>query len=159
MRTWVKATIGTVVVLVLGFAALAGTGAYYFFRQLESRTATEAETQKDFDAVLKRFTGRPPLLEIADLRAGNFRINRAPHPQGRRAATVYILTWDGDEDRLLKTNVPLWLMKFSSINILSHLGIAPEKFRLTAEDLARYGPGIVVDYRKTGSTRVLIWVE
>ena len=157
MRTWVKATIGTVVVLALGFAALAGTGAYYFFRQLESRTATEAETQPDFDVVLKRFPGRPPLVEIADLRAGNLRINRTAHPQGRRAATVYILTWDGD--RLLKTNVPLWLMRFSSINSLSHLGIAPEKFRLTAEDLARYGPGIVVDYRKAGSSRVLIWLE
>jgi len=119
----------------------------------------EAETQPAFEAVLKRFTGRPPLVEIKDLRAGDFRLNRTAHPQGLRAATVYILTWDGDKDRLLKTNVPLWLMKFSSINILSHLGIAPEKFRLTAEDLARYGPGIVVDYRKTGSTRVLIWVE
>jgi hypothetical protein len=159
MRTWVKATIGTVVVLALGFAALAGTGAYYFFRQLESRTATEAQTQPEFDAVLKRFVGRVPLVEIADLRAGDIRIHRAAHPQGRRAATVYILTWDGDEDRLLKTNVPLWLMRFSSINILSQLGVAPEKFRLTAEDLARYGPGIVVDFRKAGSTRILIWVE
>jgi hypothetical protein len=43
--------------------------------------------------------------------------------------------------------------------VLSHLGIAPEKFRLTAEDLARYGPGIVVDYRQPGSDQVLIWLE
>jgi hypothetical protein len=50
-------------------------------------------------------------------------------------------------------------MRFSSINILSHLGIAPERFSLTVQDLERYGPGIIVDFRHPGVNRVLIWAE
>ena len=59
MRTWIKVTIGSVVLVVLAFAALAGTGAYYFFRHLETRTAAETDVKKDFDAVRARFAARP----------------------------------------------------------------------------------------------------
>jgi len=159
MRTWVKVSLVGIVVVILGFATLAGTGAYFFFRQLETRTASENETKGDFEAIKTRFAGRQPLVEVVDLQSADLRINRVAHPDGRRAETVHVLTWSASEEELLKTNVPLWLMRFSSINILSHLGIAPQKFRLTAEDLARYGPGIVVDYLKPGSTHVLIWLE
>jgi hypothetical protein len=50
-------------------------------------------------------------------------------------------------------------MRFSSVDLLSRLGIAPEQFRLTADDLARYGPGIVLDYRPAGQSHAIIWVE
>ena len=159
MRTWVKVTLVSVIVLVLGFFMLAGAGAYFVFRHFETRTVAEAETKPDFETIVKRFAGRPPLLEIIDLQKADIRINRTVHPQGRRANTVYILNWNADEEKLVKTDVPIWLMQFSSINVLSHLGLAPERFRLTAEDLARFGPGIVVDYRKPGTFQVLIWVE
>jgi hypothetical protein len=159
VRKWVKYTLAVVAVLAIGFMALAGTGAYLVFRHLETRTVAGGETKPDFDTIAKRFAGRPPLVEIVDLQKADVRINRSVHPQGRRANTVYILNWNAEQEKLVKTDVPLWLMQFSSINVLSHLGLAPEKFRLTAEDLARYGPGIVVDYRKPGSFQVLIWVE
>ena len=159
MRTWVKVTLVSVVILVFGFFALAGAGTYLVFRHLETRTVPEAESKPDFEAITKRFAGRPPLVEIVDLQKADIRIHRTVDPQGRRAKTVYVLNWNADEDKLIKTDVPLWLMQFSSINVLSHLGLAPDKFRLTADDLARYGPGIVVDYRKPGTFQVLIWVE
>jgi hypothetical protein len=50
-------------------------------------------------------------------------------------------------------------MRFSTVNILSQLGIAPAKFRLTVGDIEHYGPGIVVDYSSRGAFRVLVWVE
>ena len=159
MRTWVKVSLVSVAVLVIGFFTLAGAGAYFFFRELETRSGTETEVNKDFETTRARFTGRQPLVEIINLQAADIRVNRSTHPEGRRAETVHVLTWDAEDQKLLRTNVPLWLMRFSSINILSHLGVAPEKFRLTADDLARYGPGIVVDYKKTGSSQVLIWLE
>ena len=60
---------------------------------------------------------------------------------------------------MVRTEVPLWLMRFSSVNILSQLGVAPERFRLTVSDIQRYGPGIVVDYGSRGTSRVLVWVD
>ena len=159
MRKWVKVTLWGVAVLAVGFMILAGTGAYYVFRNLETRTATEADTKKDFESVRARFATRASMVEVVDLSSGNLKINRIQHPEGRRAETVHILTWSAEEERVLRTDVPLWLMRFSSVNVLSHLGIAPAKYRLTVEDLARFGPGVVVDFNRPGRDHVLIWLE
>lgn len=158
MRTWVKVTIGVVVVAVLGIATLAGVGSYYFFRHLETGQTTEADTLKTFDALRAQFGSRQPLIEIVNLQAADVRINRTAHPEGRRASTLHFLTWDSEKGRL-QADVPLWLMRFSSVNILSSLGLAPEKFRLTAADIARYGPGIVTEFRQPGRSDVIIWTE
>ena len=159
MRKWVKVTLILVAVGAFLFMVLAGAGAYYVFRHLDRRTTTEADTRGDFDAVRTKFAGRAPLVEIRNLASGDLTINRVVHPQGRRATTVHVMTWNAEESQFLRTDVPIWLTKFSSINVLSHLGIAPQKFRLTAEDLERFGPGIVVDYKQPGKNPVLIWLE
>jgi len=159
MRTWVKMTLAGFAVCALAFSALAGTGAYLFFRHLETSKVAETSAGTDFDAVRKKFLGRPPLIDVVNPRSGDIRVNRVKHPEGLRATTVYVLTWTAEDDQMLKTDIPLWMMRFSSINILSHLGIAPNRYRLTAEDVASFGPGIVVDYSEPGSKRVLIWVE
>ena len=159
VRTWVKVTIGGVVVAVACVIALAGTGAYFFFRDLETAAASEADVRRDADAIRTRFGSRPPLIEVVNLQAADVRIQRTAHPEGRRADTLHVLTWDAESGDRLRTSLPLWLMRFSSVNIASHLGIAPDRFRLTAEDVAAYGPGVVVDYREAGKNVVVIWVE
>ena len=50
-------------------------------------------------------------------------------------------------------------MRFSTLNIGSQLGIVPANFRLTVNDIQRYGPGILVDYGSAGTSRVLVWVD
>ena len=159
MRTWVKVSIGVVVAAAVGFIAVSGTGAYFFLRELETAPASEADARTDADAIRTRFGSRPPLVEVVNLAAADVRVQRTTHPDGRRAETLHVLTWDAESGDRLRTSVPLWLMRFSSLNIASYLGVAPEKFRLTAEDIASYGPGVVVDYRQPGQTLVLLWVE
>lgn len=70
-----------------------------------------------------------------------------------------MINWEADGNELVKTEVPLWMARFSSVNLFSNLGVAPERFRLTVDDIKRYGPGIVVDYRSPGKFRVVIWVD
>lgn len=159
MRTWVKVTLVGFAVCAVAFGALAGTGAYLFFRHLETTKIGESSAQSEFEAVREKFKGRLPLIEVNDPKSGDIRVQRVKHPQGLRASTIYVLTWNSEDDQLLKTDIPLWMMRFSSINILSHLGVAPNRYRLTAEDVASFGPGILVDYRAPGSKQVLIWVE
>jgi hypothetical protein len=159
MRTWVKVTLAGVSVVVIGVLALGGTAAYFVFRNLERRGASEADTVRAIEAVRERFPARPPLVEVIDPQAGNIRLNRLVHPEGKRPTTIHVLAWNADDGELLRTKAPLWLMRFSSLNILSQLGIAPAKFRLTVQDVERYGPGIVADYRRPGRSLVLIWVE
>lgn len=159
MRRWAKVTIVGGAIVLLGFIALAGTAGYLVFRHMDTRSATEADARRDFEAVRARFLVRPPLIEIVNPKAADIRVNRLAHPEGRRGNTLHVLTWSVDDGQLLRTHVPIWLMRFSTVNVLSHLGIAPSRFRLTVEDLKRYGPGIVVDYRPAAGDHVLIWME
>lgn len=159
MRTWVKATLGGVAVLALGIGILASVSAYYVFRNLDTRTASEADVQGEFQVIRTRFGARPPLIDIVDPRAMDLRINRPAEPDGRAISTLHVLAWEAEDRRVLKTAAPIWLMRFNSYNVLSQLGITPEQFRLTVQDIERYGPGVVVDYSRPGKNRVLIWVD
>jgi hypothetical protein len=159
MRTWVKVTLGGVLLFLIGFGVLAGIGAYFVLGNLDVRPASETDALRDVEVVKARFGGRQPLVEVVNPKAGDVRINRAVHPEGRRATTLHVMTWEGEEGRVLRSEIPVWLMRFSTLNIASRLGLAPEKFRLTAQDVEAYGPGIVVDYRRPGEQHVLIWVE
>jgi hypothetical protein len=159
MRTWQKATLGVVITIIVIVAALAGTGAYFVLRHLEKTVTSEAEANKVMDAVRSRYAPRVPLVEISDPRSGDIRINREPGPAAPRVGTAHIINWKAEGSELTRTEVPLWLARFSSINILSQLGVAPERFRLTVADIERYGPGVVADYRSPGAMRILIWVD
>ena len=159
MRTWVKATLGGLAVIVLGFAALAGTGTYLVLRNLDKRAVGETESIKAIDAVKARFGARPPLVEIIDPRRVDIRINRPAEPSASPVSTVHIMSWQSDSGEMTRAEVPLWLMRFSSVNLLSQLGVAPEQFRLTVSDIEHYGPGILADYGAPGTVRVLVWVE
>jgi len=159
MRTWKKAAIGFVVAIAAGIAVLGGTGAYFVFRHMDKRTSGEAEALQAIEAVKTRFGSRAPLIEIADPRKADIRINRPGEPSAVRVDTIHVINWKSETRELSRADVPLWLMRFSSVNIASQLGLAPDKFRLTVSDVERYGPGILVDYGSPGEFRILVWVE
>jgi hypothetical protein len=159
MRTWVKATLGGIALAAVAFAALAGTGAYFVLRSIDKKTGSEPEAVQAIDAVKARFGPRPPLVEIADPRTADIRINRPGEASPVRVDTIHIINWKRDTGELTRFEVPLWLMRFSSVNVLSQMGIAPAKFRLTVNDIERYGPGIVVDYGSPGASRLVMWVD
>lgn len=159
MRTWVKATIGGVVLIAVAMAVLTATGAYFVFRHMERRATGEAEAVQEIDAIKARFGTRLPLVEIADPVRGDIRINRPVEASTARVDTVHILNWKRQTRELMRADAPLWLLRFSTVNIASQLGLAPEKFRLTVADIQRYGPGIVAEYGMPGTFRVLVWVE
>ena len=159
MRTWVKATLGVVAVLAVALVALAATGAYFVLRHMEKRAGSEGQAVQEIDAVKARFGARAPLVEVIDPQKADIRINRPVEASASRVGTIHVISWKSDTAELSRADFPLWLMRFSTVNIASQLGIAPEKFRLTVSDVERYGPGIVVDYGSGGALRLLVWVD
>jgi hypothetical protein len=159
MRTWVKATLGGVALIALALVALGATGAYFVLRHMDKRAGSEADAVQTIEAVKARFGSRPPLIEIADPRRADIRITRPTEASASKVETIHVMSWKSDTGELMRTEFPLWLMRFSTLNIASQLGVAPEKFRLSVSDVERYGPGIVVDYGSQGSSRVLVWVD
>jgi hypothetical protein len=159
MRTWAKVTLGGVALVAAAIAALAATGAFFVLRHMERRPSSEAEAVRAIDAVKARFGSRPPLVEITDPRQVDIRINRSTETGVPHVDTIHIINWKSDTGELMRTEVPLWLLRFSTLNIASQLGIAPARFRLTVSDIERYGPGVIADYASPGSVRVLMWVD
>ena len=159
MRTWVKATLGGVALIAVALVALGATGAYFVMRHMEKRATSEVQAVQEIDSVKARFGSRAPLIEIIDPERADIRINRPVEASASRVDTIHVINWKGDTAELSRTDVPLWLMRFSTVNIASQLGIAPAKFRLTVSDVERYGPGIVVDYGSQGNFRLLVWVD
>ena len=159
MRTWVKVTLGGVALIALALVALAGTGAYFVFRHMDQRTGSEAEAIRAIDTVKARFGTRPPLIEINDPQRADIRINRPTDASLTRVGTMHVINWNRSTGELVQFEAPVWLLRFSTANIASQLGLTPEKFRLTVADIERYGPGIVVDYSVPNTTRVLVWVD
>jgi hypothetical protein len=159
VRTWIKVTVGGAALVALGFGALAGTGAYFVLRHLDKRTVAEAESVTAIDAVKIRFGPRPALIEIRDPRSGDIRINRPVEASKSPVDTVHVINWKSATGEVATADLPLWLMRFSSVNVLSELGIAPARFRLTVGDIERYGPGIITEYNSPGAFRVLVWVD
>jgi len=159
MRTWHKATLGIVVAIIAIVGVFAGTGTYFVLRSLVKTTSSEAAANEEMDAVRKRYAPRPPLLEIINPRTGDIRINREEGAAAAPVGTVHIVNWKSEDGELVRTEVPLWLMRFSSVNVLSKLGLTPARFRLTVDDIVRYGPGVIVDYRSAGAFRALVWVD
>ena len=159
MRTWVKVTLGGVGLILAALVALAATGAYFVFRHMDTRAGSEAEAVQAIDAVKARFGPRPPLVEVTDPRRADIRINRPAEASATRPDTIHIINWKSETREVMRTDAPLWLARFSSVNIASQLGIAPAKFRLTVSDVERYGPGVVVDYGSQATSRVFVWVD
>jgi hypothetical protein len=159
MRTWVKATIVGAALVAAGIAALAAITGYFVFRSFEKERTPEAVAVREMDSIRGRFGARPPLVEILDLRSMDVRVNRLAGSGGARVHTVHVVNWKVEDDEFVRTEVPLWLMRFSSVNVLSQLGITPAKLRLTVQDVERYGPGVIVDYNQPGVVRLLIWVD
>ena len=159
MRRWMKVTLGAFAVIAVAVSILAGTGAYFVFRHLDTRASGEEEAIQAIEAVKARFGRRPPLVEVVDPRRADFRINRLVDASAARVDTIHVINWKSETGQLSRTDVPLWLMRFSTVNIASQIGIAPAGFRLTVSDIERYGPGIVVDFNSPGAFRMLLWVE
>jgi len=159
MRTWAKVTLGGVVVIAVALAVLGGMGAYFVLRHMETKTSAEADALRAIEVVKGRFGPRPPLIEIVDPLRTDIRINRPADASPTPVRTMHIINWNSDTRELMRTEFPVWLTRFSSVNVLSQLGVAPEKFRLTVNDIQRYGPGIVLDYGPRGTSRVLVWVD
>jgi hypothetical protein len=159
MRTWVKATLGGVALIAVVLVALGATGAYFVLRHMEKRAGSESEAVEAIDTVKARFGSRAPLVEIIDPQSADIRITRPVEASASPVDTIHVISWKRDTAELSRADFPLWLMRFSTVNIASQLGIAPEKFRLTVSDVERYGPGIVVDYGSQGAFRLLVWVD
>ena len=153
-----------VVVVGVGLVAVAGYVIYQQFA-FQTTTASASSADDEFTQVAARFADQKPLLEIRD---GEPVLNtQRPRPGGKAQPieALHIMVWQPDERKLVKLNIPFWLLRMTKgrpIRLSGHQeggGTDPVRLNITAEDLERYGPGLVMNHKDAGGDRVLVWAQ
>ena len=163
VKAWVWVIIAVVVIGVLCVVAIAGIGLYFFSQHVETRTASPANAARDFEQVKARFAGQKPLIELDDhgryLRSNT---DRTPPANAKSPESINVMAFDPDDGRIVRLTIPFWLvrmkMRGATIDLNgNHMDL--EDLRLTAEDLERFGPTLIVDHKNSSGERVLVWSQ
>lgn len=158
MRKGPKVALISVAVLFAIGLLFVGTMAVQVGRHVDMHTATQIEASKEFDAIRATRATGPALVEI-DAQTGDVKVNRVATRVRRPISTLYVASWNGEDNEVFRTQAPIWLLRMSPVNILSNLGVAPARFRVTFADLERFGPGLILDQTRPDRKRVLVWAE
>jgi hypothetical protein len=163
VKAWVWVVVAIVVIGILGVVAMAGIGLYFFSQHVETRTTSVSNAAHDFDQVRSRFEGQKPLIEL-DQHGRYLRSNadRKPPKNPKPPESINVMAFDPDEEKIVRISIPFWLvrmkMRGATIDLNgNHMNL--EDLRLTAEDLERFGPTLIVDHEATSGERVLVWSQ
>jgi nitrate reductase NapE component len=159
-RTWLWVALGIFAFLfVLGVGGIAFT-VYWFGNHMEIVETPAPDAAKAFDEVRAKFPGQRPLLEFRDGEP------QVPSPDTSTSSvsltTLHVIAFDEGEGRLVRVDVPFWLLRLKSgpIAFSSYTsGFDDRRARVRVADIERHGPGIVLDLSEPREGRVLIWAE
>lgn len=161
--TWVWVVTGIVVVGILCVVAMAAAGLYFFTQNIHTREASPATAEREFEEVRGRFTGHRPLIELdSDGRLLRTNPDRPEAQAAQRVDTLHVLAFDPGEGRIVRVNIPFWLLRFKSGGATIDLNgsrMDLEDLKLTVEDLERLGPTLIIDHTMTSGEHVLVWSQ
>jgi hypothetical protein len=150
-------------VLIVGVGLLGVVG-YVIYQQFafQAKSATEMSADEEFAQIVAKFEGQKPYLVIKD---GEPVVSEEPATApGKPVEALHVIVWDPDERKVVKLNIPFWLLRMTKgqpIKLSSDddPGAESVKLKITAEDLERRGPGLVLDYKEASGQRVLVWAQ
>ena len=153
--------LGVVAFILLCIVAFAAFGFYFVAYNLKMEKATLVEASRSFDEVRARFK-EAPIISIDDRR--RVTLTRQPPAQQADAkpSTMHVMAYDTDESRIVRISVPFWMLHFAREKIRLGTGgndIQFEDLHLTAAELERYGPALLVDHKARDGQRVLVWTQ
>lgn len=153
-----KILLGIAIGIPAAFAVFSAIVAFIVLRTLETTTAQPAAATAAFEEIRRSFPQRPPLIEVVNLRAGDVKINRQPGAPRKAIANLHYIVWDPEEQEMTRGTAPTWLAHMR----VSITGIGNWSFsdlHVTVEDIERYAPGIVVDFKTPEGQQVLVWAK
>lgn len=142
---------------VVGFAIF-GLLAY---RAVSVEEAAAPEALRRFESIRAALGGRPPLIALDD--AGNVVRRAAPGATSPRPVSrLGVLAYQAGGQRLVTADVPMWFFKLkgpAAQYLVRGTGLDLERLQITASDLERHGPSVVIDHARTSGDRLLVWTE
>ena len=144
----------------VGLVAVAGFFVYQQFA-FKSIPSTEQSAELRFEEVAKRFEGQKPMLVLEDgepvLSKGRGR-GKPGHIEA-----LHVMVWDPQDERVVSLSIPFWLIRMTNghpikLSAGDH-NDGPPNLKITADDLERHGPGLILLHRESGGERVIVWAQ
>jgi len=136
------------------------------FGILASRVTTIDKVKQDvarerFEAVIDSLDSGSPRLTRDG--SGGF-TNTAPPTTGpvARSSKLGVLFFRAGDDRLVRSDVPFWFFRLkgqAAQFALKNSGFDMERLGITPKDIARQGPGVILDEIFANGDRLLVWAE
>lgn len=151
-------------VVVLGGALFLGVILYAVFHNLNIRTVESAPAEQEYEHLRSQLAGRIPLIVIDQDDPRTIRINRhSEQRMVRPLKVVHMFVWNPRDQRVARLDLPAWLLRFHTRRGLLGYGwgdsMGLEHLSLTADDIERHGPGLILDFQDRRGARILIWTE
>jgi hypothetical protein len=152
--------LGVVLFIVLCIVAFAAFGFYFLANNMRMEQATAVQAGASFDEVRARFKESPLITLDGDDRVT---LSRRPPdtPPAEKPQHMHVMAYDTDDSRIVRVTIPFWMLRMGRENIKlgSGDGVNFEDLRLSAEELERYGPALLLDHRDRKGQRVLVWTQ
>jgi hypothetical protein len=148
---------GAIALIIVAFAAF---GMIFFVRNVSMEQATTAEADRSFETVRAQFKDKP--IIAIDGRENVTLQRRPPNaPPPVKPTVLHIMAHDPEDERVVNVKVPFWLLRLGreKIRLGSGGDFQLEDLKITAQELERYGPALLLDHRDRSGTRVLVWTQ
>lgn len=121
----------------------------------------QAAAYEIFQAVIDSLDSGPPRLQRDG--SGNL-VSRAVPPGNSDAQPVKlgVLFFRSSENKLVQSDIPFWFfrLKGSAARFaLRGSGLDMDRLGVTPADIARQGPGLILDEQAADGGRILVWAE
>ena len=151
--------------LLLGLLAGAVVGFSIFgvlvYRASSVEHLEAGDAAERFAAVRSALRDGTPLLQVDD--DGNvIRRTDPPAEAPRPLGSVGVLAYRTEGKRLITVDIPFWFFKLkgpAAQYVVEGTGLDLKRLGITAADLERHGPAIVLDQTRTNGDRLLVWTE
>lgn len=147
----------------LGLAVLLGVlvsaGLVWLVTTVTTVAASDAERR--IQSALSAFGAMPPLL-TRDGRGGVARRLVAPPVQPLPITRIVVVAYRAESGRLIRSDVPFWFFKMkapAAQMFLRDTGLNLQSLGLTAAELSREGPTLVLNETSSDGSRLLVWTE
>jgi hypothetical protein len=126
---------------------------------IERLPATDAAQR--LESIRERFGRVRPVIVLGP---GGTVIDRQSLSNGGQAEirSIMVITYDAAARRFTQTRIPFWFFRIKSPAAeyaFGGTGLDFQKLGVTAADLRRYGPALIVDYSTETGGRLVVWTE
>jgi hypothetical protein len=164
-KTWISILIASVIVIGMLAIAVVGGVAYFMSHHINAQFTQKENAEGEFSAARARFSGQTPLIEV---KIGHEPVVHRELLDGKdesgKVDSLHVLAYDPTAHKLVRVSIPFWLIRLAPgkhLTVLSDNGIDidSDRVRLSATDLDRLGPGLLLDHEDARGQLVLVWTE